>query len=106
MIGKPAASPRAHSCTYIDEVGPLYIVGARISSSRTGRHEGATMDGAIRGLGDVLLGRAEQRPDVVGYEYLDEGDRLETLTYGQLTGRAANLAVQLAGTGPGPALVL
>lgn len=60
-------------------------------------------------LTEVLLRRAEQEPDAVGYEFVASSGAVSTLSYGQLAGRATAVAVQLragvnAGT-QGPVLV-
>jgi acyl-CoA synthetase (AMP-forming)/AMP-acid ligase II len=38
-------------------------------------------------LPDVLLWRAERNPDAVAYEFLDDDNELDTLTYAELAGR-------------------
>jgi acyl-CoA synthetase (AMP-forming)/AMP-acid ligase II/acyl carrier protein len=60
---------------------------------------------AVQALTDVLLGRAEQRPEAVAYESIDRAGEVSALSYAQLASRASALAAQLAGCGDGPVLL-
>jgi acyl-CoA synthetase (AMP-forming)/AMP-acid ligase II len=60
---------------------------------------------ADEGLTGTLRARAEETPDAVAYETAAPSGAIETLTYGQLAGRASALAARLADGGAGPVLV-